>query len=228
MQNETATTTRNTTKPSFSIKAALKKGWKVFTENPAPLLVLVATIILIQFVGAFIADALPAVFQPLLSIGMYVLQLFISVTLIDVSLRLIRGESIAWREAADQMIAALDKTGLVWKYFLTSFVSGLLVVLGFIFFIIPGIYLSLRFMFALFAVIDEDAGVGEALSRSGELTEGIKMKLLVFSIIGGLINIIGAIPFGLCLLVTVPVVALAGVDIYDQAKQARPVTAETK
>lgn len=59
-----------------------------------------------------------------------------------------------------------------------SFVVGVLVTLGLIVFVIPGVFLIVSLQFTLFAVSVEDAGPIAALSRSWDLASGNRWGLL--------------------------------------------------
>jgi hypothetical protein len=78
--------------------------------------------------------------------------------------------------------------------------SGLLVGLGFIFLIVPGVILALRWSVAGPIVALEGRGIQEAMERSGKLTEGRRGAIfLLFAILllaalflGGVIGVAGA------------------------------------
>jgi len=61
--------------------------------------------------------------------------------------------------------------------FAARFVAGLIILLGLIAFIIPGIYLSLRYALLDSTVILEGASVSKARQRSAKLTEGRKLQI---------------------------------------------------
>ncbi|MBC8876975.1 MAG: hypothetical protein H8E44_46700 [Planctomycetes bacterium] len=64
------------------------------------------------------------------------------------------------------------------RLFVANFVAGLIIVVGLIALVIPGIYLSLRYALLDSVVILEGADAGEARRRSGELTKGIMLKIM--------------------------------------------------
>lgn len=91
------------------------------------------------------------------------------------------------------------------KYYVTVFVYGLMVIVGLIAFIVPGVYFFFKYFYASLLVLDKDMGIIEAGKRSAEITQGYKWKLAEFLlmlivtfiaiIITGLIClIIGVIP----------------------------------
>jgi len=73
------------------------------------------------------------------------------------------------------MGVALRKWG---PLFWARFVAGILILLGFIAFIIPGIMLSVRYALLDQAVVVEGADPGEARRRSAELTAGMRWEIL--------------------------------------------------
>ncbi len=78
-------------------------------------------------------------------------------------------------------------------------------------------YFALRLAFARLAIVD-GAGVIESLRRSWHLTRGAVAKLLLFALAAILVNLLGAIPFGLGLLLTIPLTLLALAHAYIKLK----------
>lgn len=92
----------------------------------------------------------------------------------------------------------------------------LLVILGigFVLLIIPGIILSIMFQFAPYLVIDKGLGPIEALKESARLTKGYKWKLLRFNICYIGVLIVGAICLVVGLLAAMPIMLLATAHVY--------------
>lgn len=78
-----------------------------------------------------------------------------------------------------------------------SVIGFVAVAIGFIFFIIPGVYLAVSLVFAQPVVILEDASVIEALQRSWTLTAGNRIRLfalgLLFVVAGGIVGGVGTV-----------------------------------
>jgi membrane-anchored glycerophosphoryl diester phosphodiesterase (GDPDase) len=81
-----------------------------------------------------------------------------------------------------------------WKIILVALLSGLLVIAGLLAFIIPGLYLLSRLVFAWIIVIDKKTGVIEALNQSWDLTKGRAWIVFVTLFFGVLLGIISAVP----------------------------------
>jgi len=64
----------------------------------------------------------------------------------------------------------------------TNLLTGLIVLVGFILFIIPGIILAVRYVFTQYIVIEENLSGLAALKRSQELVKGKFWKVLGYSI----------------------------------------------
>lgn len=86
------------------------------------------------------------------------------------------------------------------KLFVARWIAGIIIVLGFIALIVPGIILSVRYAVLDYAVIIEGAGASQARSRSVELTKGNRWKIfsviVLFLITFMIISIIVYIPIG--------------------------------
>lgn len=96
------------------------------------------------------------------------------------------------------------------KYYVTMFIYVLMVMVGLIAFIIPGIYFYFKYFYATLLVLDKDLSIIEAGKRSAKMMEGNKWKMAEFLIMI-LVTSIGIILLGLiCLLVgVVPAILIA-------------------
>lgn len=105
------------------------------------------------------------------------------------------------------------------NFFITSILCIMIIVLGFVFFIIPGIYLAVRLQFYKFLVIENEnmSPVG-IIKESYKMTEGYFWKLFGFIVVMVVINLIGAIPLGLGLIFTVPLTLISGAVFYKKLK----------
>lgn len=88
---------------------------------------------------------------------------------------------------------------------LLSLAVGIAVGFGFIFLIVPGILLMLRWSLAVPAKVLEDRGVGDAMSRSSELTQGNRGRIFVIWILFFVLSL------GATMLVQWPILMMAGV-----------------
>ncbi len=101
-----------------------------------------------------------------------------------------------------------------WYFLAAKLLSGVVVVLGLILLIVPGIMLALMFIFTPYIVIDKNLGPVEAMKESKRITDGHKWSLLWFCLVLVLLNILGAVCLLVGLLVTIPISSLAVVHAY--------------
>ncbi len=103
-----------------------------------------------------------------------------------------------------------------WRIFGSEILIGLIVVGGLILLIVPGIYWALKYQFVTNLIVDKNMGITEAMGKSGELTKGIKLRLLVFDLALIGVMILGGLALGVGVLIALPIVYLAGIHVYKQ------------
>ena len=181
---------------TVNIWSSIGEGWQQFKRRPWYLLGLtLATFVLFAFTAS---DSVMATALSYILYGGYVALL----------LRHFAGEHVRF----DDLFDVVDKR---WIYFaFLGVIKGLLILLGFICFIIPGIYLAVRWMFAEILVIEKGLRPLEALKASSELTAGVRWKLFFYTVIAIILVgvsllalIIGAVVAGI-------VIQLATIAIY--------------
>lgn len=108
----------------------------------------------------------------------------------------------------------------VFYYLVASIIYGVMVLIGLVFLIVPGVYLGVRFYFYGFFVVEEDCGPIEALARSSEITQGNIMNLFIWGLLIIGLNILGLLALGVGILLTIPISSLAVAMIYRHLKPA--------
>ena len=90
------------------------------------------------------------------------------------------------------------------QLFLTNFVSAILIALGLILFIIPGLYLAIAYMFSMPFVVDKHLDFWSALETSRKLITRNWFSFLGLALLLLLLNLGGVLLFGVGVLVTIP------------------------
>lgn len=181
------------------IGEALKAGWQSFMKRPWYLfgLALAVGALFVFTVGEAFAAALAYIVY-----GGYIAVLF----------RHYRGEQIVFDDLFN-----IDRR---WIYFtFLAVIKGVLIILGLLLFIVPGVYLAIRWMFAEFYVIDEGLRPLEALKASSELTAGCRFKLFLYSVVVSLLLLVGLLFLVVGAFAIGAVVILATIKIYEDLKQ---------
>ena len=107
-------------------------------------------------------------------------------------------------------------SNLILRYLGASILFGLMVAVGFILLIIPGIYLAIKYQFFSFLIVDKNMGIMDSFKKSEDMTQGVKMNLLLFSLALAGVNILGALVFIVGLIVTIPTTVMATVYVYKK------------
>ena len=100
------------------------------------------------------------------------------------------------------------------KYLGMMILTTIVVGIGFLLLIVPGIILALMFMFTQYVVIEQNADPIEAMKESKRLTDGHKGTLFLLALMSLGLIIIGAVCLLVGVLVAGPVVMLAMVHAY--------------
>lgn len=102
-----------------------------------------------------------------------------------------------------------------WIYYaFGSVIKALLVILGLLLFVVPGIYLSIRWMFSDMYILDKGMRPVEALKASSELTKHYWWPLFWFSMLTLVIILFGVLALGVGLFVAVPVTGLSYILLF--------------
>lgn len=176
--------------------ATLSAGWEIYKKEP--LLLSGATLLMavINAVASWIPFANLLTSTPLLA-GMYFMVM-----------RIDRGESV------DISVLFKGFNHLV-PLVISAVLVGLFVAIGIFLLVLPGIYLALAYGFTTLKIIDGGFDFWPAMESSRKLINTVFMQYLVLSLILLLICFLGAIPFGLGLLVAIPVAVAAHYRFYN-------------
>jgi uncharacterized membrane protein len=198
----------------FSSKACIRFGWEAFKNRPwfyvgASLLIVLAYLIMAAISGG-LDVAVTGNYEDPSFPG--TLVNFVLGTLISM------GAAAFYLNAHDHPetagFSSLWHPSPFWSYLLANLAVGILIAVGFIFLIVPGIIAMLMFMFSSFIVIDREKGPIESMAVSKLITKGNRWKLLGFALLLMLINLAGLLAFVVGLLVSIPVSTLAFVHAY--------------
>ena len=144
----------------------------------------------------------------LFSLLMWVVSSIISMGIINISLM--------FAENKKPELKDIFYTQKVFNFILMSIIRTIIVIGGFILFIVPGIILSIKFSFADYLIVDKKLDAIASLKKSWEITKGVKANLFIFRILLGLINVVGFLCLLLGLLVTVPLTMVASAYVYKK------------
>lgn len=211
-------------KPRFSINEAFRFGWEAFKKNFWFLTAILLVLFVISSISNYalrISEHAPFL-GGLINLVAVIFGIIVQMGIIKITLKFVdKGKPVF-----DDLFSEYK---LFWRYLGASIIYGLIVLGGLILLIVPGIIWALKFQFYRYLIIDKKMGIKESLKKSGEMTEGAKWDLLLFWILVIGVNILGALAFGVGLIIAVPVTILASVFVYRElfkhAHSAHPAAA---
>lgn len=195
---------------SFSKKEAIDFGFDIAKKNVIFFLsvfaILIIGNILINIVQHFVTQQNQLLLVFVITIFKTIFGLVTGMGLIKISLEFV--------DKKKPEVSDLFYTKSLVNYFLVSLINGIIVVLGFILLIVPGIIFSIKLQYATYLVVDKNMGVVEALKKSWEMTKGVKMNLFLLDLLFIGINILGVLALLVGLIITVPLTMVASAFVY--------------
>lgn len=189
---------------TFSVKGSIKRGWELWKANKW---VLTLSTILILLVGLIPNPTEGGMEKLFIELIVFVASTFVSMGYLKSLLMIERGEKVEFQDL-------FGHTKYFGRYVVTSLLYGVLIGVGLILLLIPGIYLALKYSQAAMLVLDKDVRIGEAFTKSGMMTKGVKWKLVGFYLSIIIVALLGFLALGVGVLITVPVASLAVVVVY--------------
>ncbi len=105
-------------------------------------------------------------------------------------------------------------SGLLMPYVLVSVSYTILIQIGFVLLVIPGLIILARLFAAPYLVVDKKMSYMGAFKKSWELTHGKTLKLIRFNIAAILVVVVGMLAFLVGALVAIPTVSIATAYVY--------------
>ncbi|CAN1211820.1 Integral membrane protein [Tumidithrix helvetica PCC 7403] len=179
---------------TVDVEKYFRKGWEVMQPN------------IIQMVGFFL---IIAIVSSIPGVGVVAAGPLVA-GFTFVVLAILRGKSFVFNDFFK---------GFTNKYFLQLFlvylVSSLLIAIGMLFLLIPGIYLAVSYIFAIQFAVDWDLEFWPALETSRTFVAKQLVQVFILSLALVALNFVGALCLGIGMLVTVPLSFCIIVSAYD-------------
>ncbi len=198
----------------FSNEQAIKFGWRRTIDNLGFFIVYLIILFAIEFFFSLFIDIFEETkfysLYIIFNLGSFVVTIVSSIFAVKIGLRLYDNEKIG---SYDFLVF---NTSTFFKFLLAYILYTIMVVVGFILLIVPGIYLAIKYQFFQFLIIDEDMDVIESFKESGRITEGSKWNLFFFVLLLILIVIIGFLALIVGIFVALPVIMVAWAYVYKK------------
>ncbi len=106
------------------------------------------------------------------------------------------------------------------SFFWASIIVGVLSAIGFIFLIIPGIYISTRLYITMYLILDKKMPAWDAVKKSWDMTKGYSWSILVFGFFAFIIAFVSAIPFRILLIIAIPIISMSQAVMYRKISKS--------
>ena len=198
----------------FSISAVLTQAKDNMQGNKGLIWSALAFFVVVSIMFQMISQYFLGASNPTLAMAMHaappgvggvvlqnILNMFISTPLgaglTMMGIKCAAGAEVRWSEVYAYFDKVLVLVG-------TTLLMLLMIVIGFLLLIIPGIYLSLAYSFAIPLVLDKGMSPWEALETSRKAVSHHWFKVFGLYLVFGLIVVISVIPLGIGLVWTIP------------------------
>jgi uncharacterized membrane protein len=198
----------------LSFRDALSTGWSITKSRFPLLLAYLGTLILLGAARFFIEKPIDSMgVKAVLGIGFQIVNWYLTFNALGVSLKLIDDKEVSY---ADFWLPQSN----FWFYVLATLLYGLIIAVGTLLLIVPGIIFGLMFMFYGYVMIEKNLGPIEALKESKRLTAGAKWDLFLFSLLAIGLNLLGVLALLVGVLVTMTITFIAMAHLYRQRTRA--------
>lgn len=194
-------------KPTFTISEVVKTSWGYLKEQ---IWVLVGL-----FIGYSILVGILSMFASPTSItASLIVNLIVMVIGIVFMLGYYKNLFQTLDGIEPQFSAYGQQAGKFFTYFVASLIYGIIVMIGTVLLIIPGIYMALRLQFFICFIVEEDAGIVDSLKKSWAITDGQVVPLLILALAMIGICIVGFLLLGIGIFVAAPLIYMMSCYVF--------------
>lgn len=204
----------------FSIGDTLKEGWQRVSGLKGPFWAAAVVVFIFMLVAGLALSAIANVLSLTNGTVGLVAQLLLQLAIMAAIYPFMAGIAmLGVRRAVDLPISyqeAFAYFAYVSPLVIAGVLMSILMTLGFLLLIIPGIYLSVAYMFTVPLVVEKNLSAWQAMETSRKAVTRHWFKFFFTLLILGIIFVLSAIPLGLGLIWTYPMlVAVMGILYRD-------------
>ncbi len=206
---------------SFTIGGLLKEAWAktkgVKGTVWAGSAVMYLALIILVACGAFLLPSqvnkhdgisiTGALWDVLFQLITNAVSVIFSAGLIAIGIRKVAGESVSWK-------MVFEGFSVAGKLIVATILQTLLVCIGFLLLILPGIYLAIGYAMTIPLIVDRKMSPWQAMETSRKAIHGEWWKIFGLFIVVGLILMVSMVPLGLGLIWTWPMFIVLGGVVY--------------
>jgi uncharacterized membrane protein len=203
--------------PALPIGDCIKFGWETFKKRTWILIGAFALTVLISAIPGILTPhpeivqgqppPPPTPFALVMSLISIVVSFLVGLGLTNFSLR-------AHDNIETVTIADLWNPDPIWRFLGAELLAALIIFVGMLLVVIPGIIASLGLGFVPYLVVDRGMRPVESLKESWRITNGNKWRIFLLGLALLGVNLIGVLLLGIGVLASVPITMLAVVHAY--------------
>ena len=195
---------------TFSKGEAIRFGWQTTKENFFFFLVILVITYVISSIPSFLINFVIKEVGTL-SFILYFANIMISILVamgyVRIALKLCNHEKAKFTDL-------FMPYPIFFNYLVGSFIYMLIVLVGLVMFIVPGIILGIQYQFYGYFIIDKGYEPLQALKKSSEITKGVKGDLYLLMLVAAGLNLLGMLALIIGLFATVPTTMVAYAYVY--------------
>ena len=203
------TQTPSPSSSSLDIGEAFRAGWRGFTANIGPLIVVALIVWVVTGAVNWLSTDTTGIIRFLASVVSFFLGQLIAIVWISLALAIIDGRPISGESLLP------DGSTLI-SYIIASLVFSVMFAVGLVLLIIPGIIVAVVFGLYGWALVDKGLDPIGSLRESSRLTAGRRGQLFLFVLLAIGLNILGLLALIVGVLITSAVTLIAAGHVYRQ------------
>ncbi len=218
---------------SMSYSQVLRFGWEKLKAHWKLLAAYLLVMILFNAVTGYVSSGLENVSSVLVlvfNILITIVGLFIGIAQVKLMLRIIDGKATADLKAEFMVFKEFMIAGVkqVVPYLVGSITYSLLIFVGLILLIVPGIVWAVKYQFVTYLIVDKGMSVKEAFRASADMTQGKKMWMLGYSFVSLGVVLLGLLALIIGVVPAAGTVMLGSMYIYRQLSTSAELPAPAK
>jgi uncharacterized membrane protein len=195
---------------SFQIGEAIRFGWERFKENIGPLAIAALAVLAVNLLFNLLQASVTGRFgRFLVALLSFFVSQIVAMGWLRMSLNIVDGRPA---DVSD----FFQRADLFIPYVIASFIFSVVVAIGLVLLIVPGLYALATFCYYGFRIIDVERNATEALSDSATITRGERWHILGFIGVLLLLNILGVLLLIVGVVVTLGISLIATAYVYRQ------------
>ena len=199
----------------LDVGSSISYGWKKFTENVGPFIILMLAVLVIGFVLNVVRNIIVPADET--GLGMLILGLFLSIVIYIITMIVQAGvyrAGLGVTKGVTPSVSQLTETENIATYILTSILVGLGTFIGLVLCIVPGIIFFIFAAYAPIIAIDKGLDPIESIKQSFSYVKENFGQVFLILLVAHIVYIIGVCLCGIGILVTAPVALVAIIYSY--------------